>query len=143
MVCGVKYMCIYIHMMVKGWRRKPSSFRHKAWKLLSSYVLVDFVERGGRGIEELSRGHELSILRVKSMFASSLLKGTIFCFSTRAGHMNLFLTSSRNQRRIKKKAISSGELVISGISYLISIRKCTKNKRRLSRIEKTMEESAL
>ena len=61
----VKYMCIYIHMMVKGWRRKPSSFRHRAWKLLSSYVLVDFVERGGREIEELSRGHELSILRVK------------------------------------------------------------------------------
>ena len=67
----VKYMCIYIHMMVKGWRRKPSSFRHRAWKLLSSYMLVDFVERG-REIE-LSRGHELSILRVKSMFASSLL----------------------------------------------------------------------
>ena len=33
--------------------------------------------------------------------------------------------------------------MISGISCPINIRKCTKNKRRLSRIEKTMEESAL
>ena len=138
----VKYMCIYIHMMVKGWRRKPSSFRHKAWKLLSLYVLVDFVERGGRGIEELSRGHELSILRVKSMFASSLLKGTIFCFSTRAGHMSLFLISPRNQRRIKKKAITSGGPAISGVSYPISIKKYRENKRRLSRVEKAMKESA-
>ena len=57
--------------------------------------------------------------------------------------MSLFLTSLRNQRRTKKKAITSGGPVISRISYPISIRKCMENKRRLSRVEKTMEESAL
>ena len=57
--------------------------------------------------------------------------------------MSLFLTLPRNQRRTKKKAITSGEPAITGISYPISIRKCTKNKRRLSRVEKTMEKSAL
>ena len=57
--------------------------------------------------------------------------------------MSLFLTSPRNQRKTKKKEITSGEPVISRISYPISIRKCTENKRRLSRVEKTMEESAL
>ena len=36
-----KYMCVCVYMMVKGWRRKPSSFRHRAWKLLLVYVLVD------------------------------------------------------------------------------------------------------
>ena len=46
------------------------------------------------------------------------------------------------QRRTKKKAITSGELAITGISCSISIRKCTKNKKRLGRVEKTMEESA-
>ena len=57
--------------------------------------------------------------------------------------MSLFLTSLRNQRRTKKKAITSGGPTISGISYLISIRKCMENKRRLSKVEKTMEESTL
>ena len=57
--------------------------------------------------------------------------------------MSLFLTLLRNQRRTKKKAITSGELAISRISYPINIRKYTKNKRRLSRVEKTMKESAL
>ena len=57
--------------------------------------------------------------------------------------MSLFLASSRNQRRIKKKAITSGGPTISGIFYPISIRKCTENKRRLSRVEKAMTESAL
>jgi len=57
--------------------------------------------------------------------------------------MSLFLASPRNQRRTKKKAITSGGPTINGISYPISIRKCTKNKRRLSRVEKTMEDSAL
>ena len=57
--------------------------------------------------------------------------------------MSLFLTSPRNQRRTKKKAITSGGPAINGISYLISIRKCMENKRRLSKVEKTMEESAL
>ena len=56
--------------------------------------------------------------------------------------MSLFLVSPRNQRRTKKKAITSGGLVIGGISCPISIRKCMKNKRRLSRVEKTMEERA-
>ena len=57
--------------------------------------------------------------------------------------MSLFLISPRNQKRTKKKAITSGEPVISRISCPISIRKCTENKRRLSRVEKIMEESAL
>ena len=57
--------------------------------------------------------------------------------------MSLFLTSPRNQRRTKKKVITSGGPAISGISCLISIRKCMENKRRLSKVEKTMEESAL
>ena len=70
-------------------------------------------------------------------------KGMIFCFSTRVGHKGLFLASPRNQRRTKKKAITSGGHAISGISCLISIRECTENKRRLNRVEKTMEESAL
>ena len=67
----------------------------------------------------------------------------IFCFNTGAGHMSLFLTLPRNQRRTKKKAITSGGLAISGISCLISIRKCTENKRKLSKVKKAMEESAL
>ena len=57
--------------------------------------------------------------------------------------MSLFLASPRNHRRTKKKAITSGGPTISGISCLISIRKCTENKRRLSRVEKNMEENAL
>ena len=57
--------------------------------------------------------------------------------------MSLFLASSRNQRRTKKKAIINGGTTISGIFYSISIRKCTENKTRLSRVEKTIEESAL
>ena len=67
----------------------------------------------------------------------------IFCFNIGAGHKDLFLASPINQRRTKKEAIISDGLTISGISYLISIRECTKNKRRLSRVEKAMEESAL
>ena len=57
--------------------------------------------------------------------------------------MSLFLASPRDQRKTKKKAITTGGLAISGIFCLISIKKCTKNKGRLSRVEKTMEESAL
>ena len=57
--------------------------------------------------------------------------------------MSLFLALPRNQRRIKKKAITSGGPTISGISCPISIRKWMKNKRRLSRVEKTLDESAL
>ena len=56
--------------------------------------------------------------------------------------MSLFLALPRNQRKTKKKAITNGGLVINGISYPISIRKCMENKRRLSKVEKTMEESA-
>ena len=67
----------------------------------------------------------------------------IFCFSTGAGHKGLFLASLRNQRRIKKKAITSDGPAISGISYPISIKECTKNKRRLSIVENVMEDSAL
>ena len=59
------------------------------------------------------------------------------------GYMSLFLTSPRNQRRTKKKAITSGVPVISGISYPISIRECVEKKRRLSRVEKAIKESAL
>ena len=57
--------------------------------------------------------------------------------------MSLFFTLPRNQRRTKKKAIISGGPVVSGISYPINIRKYTENKRRLSRVEKTMKKSAL
>ena len=57
--------------------------------------------------------------------------------------MSLFLALPRNQRRTKKKAITSGGSAISGMSCLINIRKCMKNKRGLSKVEKTMEESAL
>ena len=57
--------------------------------------------------------------------------------------MSLFLASPRNQRRTKKKPITSGGPAISGISYLISIKKYQENKRRLSRVEEVMEESAL
>ena len=57
--------------------------------------------------------------------------------------MSLFLASPRDQRKTKKKAITTGGLAISGIFCLISIKKCMKNKRRLSRVEKAMEESAL
>ena len=57
--------------------------------------------------------------------------------------MSLFLASPRNQGRTKKKAITDGGPAISEISYPISIRKCTENKRRLSRVEKSMKESAL
>ena len=57
--------------------------------------------------------------------------------------MSLFLASPSNQRKTKKKAITTGGLAISGIFCLISIKKCMKNKRRLSRVEKTMEESVL
>ena len=56
--------------------------------------------------------------------------------------MSLFLTLPRNQRRAKKKAISSGGPAISRISCPISVRKCKENKRRISRVEKTMKESA-
>ena len=64
--------------------------------------------------------------------------------------MSLFLTSPRDQGRTKKKAITSSRPAISGISYLISeisypirIRESIENKRRLSKVEKAMEESAL
>ena len=57
--------------------------------------------------------------------------------------MSLFLALPRNQRKTKKKAITNGGPMISGISYPISIGKCVENKRRLSRVEKTIEKSAL
>ena len=57
--------------------------------------------------------------------------------------MSLFLALPRDQGRTKKKAITSGGLAISGISCPISIRKCTKNKRRLNRVEKAMKESVI
>ena len=56
--------------------------------------------------------------------------------------MSLFLASPRSQRRTKKKAITNGRPMISGISCPINIRKCIENKRKLSRVEKTTEESA-
>ena len=50
--------------------------------------------------------------------------------------MSLFLTSPINQRRTKKRVITSGRLATSGISCPISIRKYKENKRRLSKVEK-------
>ena len=55
----------------------------------------------------------------------------------------MFLVSPGNQRKAKKKAITNGGLVINGIFCPISIRECMENKRRLSRVEKVMEESYL
>ena len=55
----------------------------------------------------------------------------------------MFLASPRNQRRTKKKVITNGRPAISGISYPIDIRKCIENIRRLSKVEKAMEKSAL
>ena len=57
--------------------------------------------------------------------------------------MNLFLALPRDQGKTKKKAITNSGPTISGISCPINIRKCTTNKRRLSKVEKVMEESAL
>ena len=57
--------------------------------------------------------------------------------------MSLFLASPINQGRTKKKVITSGGPAISGISCLINIKKSTENKRRLSRVENAMKESAL
>ena len=57
--------------------------------------------------------------------------------------MSLFLTLPRNQRRTKKKAITNGGPAISEIFRSISIREYTENKRKLSRVEKVMEESSL
>ena len=42
-----------------------------------------------------------------------------------------------------KKAITSGGPTISEIFCPINIRKCIENKRRLSIVEKTMEDNAL
>ena len=67
----------------------------------------------------------------------------IFYFSTGAGHNDLFLASSRNQRRTKKKAITNGGPAISEIFRSISIKEYTENKKKLSRVEKVMEESSL
>ena len=67
----------------------------------------------------------------------------IFYFSTGAGHKGLFLALPKNQRRTKKKAITNGGPEISRMFYPINIRKCTENKRRLSKVEKAMEENAL
>ena len=66
--------------------------------------------------------------------------------SARARYSALVLeqaTRPRNQKRTKKKVIASGGPKISGISYPISIKECMENKRRLSRVEKAMEESVL
>ena len=57
--------------------------------------------------------------------------------------MSLFLTSPRNQKRTKKKAITSSGPAINGIFCSINVRKYMENKRRLSRVEKTMEKSAI
>ena len=57
------------------------------------------------------------------------------------GRKCLFLALPGNQRKTKKKAIASGEPAISGISYLISIRECTENKSRLSKVEKVMKDA--
>ena len=70
-------------------------------------------------------------------------QGHDILLQTGVSHMSLFFTSPRDQGRTKKKAITSGGPTINGISCPISIRKCMKNKRRLSKVEKAMKESAL
>ena len=55
----------------------------------------------------------------------------------------MLLALPRNQRKTKKKVITSGGPAIGGISCPISIRECTENKRRLSRVENVMEDNVL
>ena len=33
-----------VHMILQGWRRKPSTFKHRAWNLASSCLFWTFVE---------------------------------------------------------------------------------------------------
>ena len=63
-----RVMAKYVYMMLEGPRRKPRSFKHRAWNLVPSCSWT-LRERNRRTFE----GHELSILRVKLMFVSSLL----------------------------------------------------------------------
>ena len=103
-------------------------------------ILVVTIKRSNRGCRHTQVFEKPSLPKE---LRCGISKGTIFCFSTRAGHMSLFLALPRNQKRTKKKAITGGGLAISEISCPISIRKCMENKRRLSKVEKTMEESTL
>ena len=103
-------------------------------------TLVVTVKKSSRGY-----GH-IEVLKKPSQpkeLKCGISKGTILYFSTGVDHKGLFLASPRNQRRAKKKAITNGGSAISGISYPISIKECMENKRRLSKVEKAMEESAL
>ena len=67
----------------------------------------------------------------------------MFYFSNGVGYKGLFLALPGNQRRTKKKVIISGGPTIGGISCPNSIKECRENKRRLSRVEKAMEDNAL
>ena len=98
-------------------------------------VTIKMSSRGYGHIEILKKPSQSKELRC------GINKGTILCFSIGADHKGLFLTSPRNQRRAKKKAITNGGPAISGISYPISIKECMENKRRLSKVEKAMKES--
>ena len=55
----------------------------------------------------------------------------------------LRLEIKEEPRRTKKKAITNGGPAINEIFRSISIREYTENKRKLSRVEKVMEESSL
>ena len=48
-------MAKYVYMMVIRLEKKPSSFRHRAWKLLIYYIIeliVEFVERKKKEIKD-------------------------------------------------------------------------------------------
>ena len=53
--------------------------------------------------------------------------------------MSLFLASTRNQGRTKKKAITSGGPAISGISYPISIKKMHREQEEIEQSRKCHE----
>ena len=81
-------------------------------------ILVIIIKRSSKGC----RHTEIFKKPLKpEEFECGISKGTIFHFSARAGHNGLFLVSPRNQRRTKKKAITSGRTSISEISCPIGI----------------------
>ena len=67
----------------------------------------------------------------------------IFNFGTRTSYNKLFLTSPRDQKGAKEKAITSSRSAISRILCPIGIGVGSQNKRRLSREVETVENSAL
>ena len=58
-----------VHMILQGWRRKPSTFKHRAWNLASSCLFWTlWRERNQR----LLNGWELSMVKIKMMLLLSV-----------------------------------------------------------------------